>query len=117
MPPEPAADTHTPQTPGPTHPTHARAHARTHARKQTPTTPSNRTAPHPTHPRSAGDTPGLEELYLSAMDAVEALTPGAALFLVQGSTAAEREAAPGGVRPYNGFNLTMGGPRRGRGFV
>lgn len=53
--------------------------------------------------------PGLEELYLTTMDAIEALTPGDALFMVQGSTAADVEGA-GGVRNINGFNLSTGRP-------
>lgn len=61
---------------------------------------------HSCHPR-AGATPGLTELYLTAMDAIEALSPGDALFMVQGSTAAEAEG-PGGARRDNGFGLTAG---------
>ncbi len=57
--------------------------------------------------RSAGATPGLEELYLTTMDAVEALTPGDALFMIQGSVASNAEDADG-RRPRSGFNLTTG---------
>jgi hypothetical protein len=41
------------------------------------------------------------------MDAIEALTPGDALFMVQGSTATGAEAE-GGMRNVNGFNLSTG---------
>lgn len=42
------------------------------------------------------------------MDAIESLTPGDAMFMIQGSTAADTEQAPGGARTINGFNLTTG---------
>jgi len=64
-------------------------------------------ASNPTIQRSAGTTPGLGELYLTTMDAIEDLTPGAAIFMVQGSTASFQEDA-GGLRKLNGFNLTTG---------
>ena len=55
----------------------------------------------------AGDTPGLDELYLTTMDAIESLTPGDAMFMVQGSVAAGIES-PLGERTLNAFNLTTG---------
>ncbi|KAI8476261.1 MAG: hypothetical protein J3K34DRAFT_272387 [Monoraphidium minutum] len=59
------------------------------------------------HWQRAGATPGLDELYLTTMDALEELAPGDGLFMVQGSTAAADEG-PGGARGVNGFSLTPG---------
>jgi hypothetical protein len=60
--------------------------------------------------RSVGGAPGLAELYLTTMDAVESLTPGDAMFMVQGSAAAAAEGA-GGARDVNAFGLSPGAAR------
>ena len=56
---------------------------------------------------NAGSTPGLDELYLAAMDAIETLTPGDALFMVQGSVRT-RDAAPDGRHLVAGVPLSTG---------
>ena len=42
-----------------------------------------------------GSKPGLEELYLTTMDAIERLTPGDALYMIQGSAASRGEGSAG----------------------
>jgi hypothetical protein len=62
-----------------------------------------------------GATPGLEELYLTTMDALERLTPGDPLYLVQGAGGGRAGVAPGecgvcvGVGGWCGCLAPLGG--------